>query len=145
MELELELPQVTMPIANYLPYLVVDNMVFISGQLPMENGKVAFTGQLGAAVSVEQGSEAAHLCGLNILAQLKAAIGSLDKVKRCVKLSGFVNAVPEFTDHPKVINGASDLMVRVFGEKGKHARAAVGVSSLPLGAAVEVEAVFEIV
>jgi enamine deaminase RidA (YjgF/YER057c/UK114 family) len=142
--MELDLPQVSLPIANYLPYLISNNMVFISGQLPLENGKVKFVGKLGQTVSIEQGQEAARLCALNILAQLKAAIGSLDKVKRCIKLSGFVNATDDFTAHPQIINGASDLMVEAFGEPGKHARAAVGVSSLPLGAAVEIEAIFEI-
>lgn len=143
-EMKLTLPKVSAPVANYVPYVIVGNLVFISGQLPMEDGKVKVTGKLGRNVSEENGAEAAKLCALNILAHLKAAVGSLDKVKRCVKLTGFVSSTPDFTTHPKVINGASDLIVGVFGDAGKHARAAVGVPSLPLGAAVEVEAVFEI-
>ncbi|WHA05579.1 RidA family protein [Candidatus Bandiella numerosa] len=116
----------------------------MSGQLPMEEGRVKFTGKLGENIAIEDGVEAAKLCALNIVAQLKSAVGSLDKVKRCVKLTGFVNSASDFTSHPQVINGASDIIVKIFGDKGKHARAAVGVSSLPLGASVEVEAIFEI-
>lgn len=142
--MELVLPKVTQPIANYLPYLVIDKMVYISGQLPLEEGKVKITGQLGDTVSIEEGQEAARLCAMNILAQLQAAAGSLKNVKRCIKLTGFINAIPEFTAHPQVMNGASDLMVKVFAEPGKHVRAAVGVSSLPLNAAVEVDAIFEL-
>lgn len=143
-ELSITLPKVSAPVANYVPYVKVGKLIFISGQLPMEEGKVKFTGKLGADFDTEDGAEAAKLCALNIVAQLKSAIGSLRKVKRCVKLTGFVNSTPDFTAHPQVINGASDIIVKLFGEKGKHARAAVGVSSLPLGASVEVEAIFEI-
>jgi enamine deaminase RidA (YjgF/YER057c/UK114 family) len=143
-ELSITLPKVSAPVANYVPYVKVGKLIFISGQLPMEEGKVKFTGKLGENIAIEDGVEAAKLCALNIIAQLKSAVGSLDKVKRCVKLTGFVNSTSDFTSHPQVINGASDIIVKIFGDKGKHARAAVGVSSLPLGASVEVEAIFEI-
>lgn len=142
--LQLELPTVSTPLANYVPCTISGSLLFVSGQLPYENGTVKVVGQLGAAVSEEEGIDAARHCMLNILAQAKAALGSLDKIKRCLKITGFVNATSEFTAHPKIINGASDLIVAVLGDAGKHARAAVGVSSLPLGAAVEVEAVFEV-
>ncbi len=140
--LQLKLPIVSKPLANYVPCMIDGSLLFVSGQLPYENGHIKVTGQLGAAVSEEEGIEAARHCMLNILAQAKAALGSLDKIKRCLKITGFVNATSEFTAHPKIINGASDLIVEILGDAGKHARAAVGVSSLPLGAAVEVEAIF---
>jgi enamine deaminase RidA (YjgF/YER057c/UK114 family) len=141
----LSLPKVGKPVANYVPYTITGNLVFISGQLPLLEGTVKFQGKLGHDVSLEEGQQAAQLCGLNILAQLKEACeGDLDRVLRCLRLGGFVNAIESYQDHPKVINGASDLMVDAFGEIGKHARAAVGVSSLPLGASVEVEALFEL-
>jgi enamine deaminase RidA (YjgF/YER057c/UK114 family) len=144
-EKNITLPAVAAPVANYVPVVIAGNMLYVSGQLPMDSGAVAIKGHLGKNVTLEDGMKAARLCALNIAAQAKAALGGdLDRVLRCVKLSGFVAASPEFTDHPKVVNGASDCMVEIFGETGKHARAAVGVSSLPLGAAVEVEAVFEI-
>lgn len=144
-ELGLELPQATAPIANYVPYTVSGKLVTVSGQVSVRNGKPEFVGKLGAGISIAQGQEAAKLCALNILAHLKAACGrDLDKVKRVLRLGGFVNCTPEFIDMPQVVNGASDLMVAVFGEAGKHARAAVGVSSLPLGVAVEVEAMIEL-
>lgn len=141
--LQLELPTVSAPVANYLPYVKAGKLLYISGQLPMSDGKVK-AGKLGEQISIEEGQEAAKLCALQIIAQVKAAIGNLGKVKKCVKITGFVNSSPDFTDQPKVINGASDILVEVFEEKGKHARAAVGVSSLPLGASVEIEAIFEI-
>ena len=145
-ELGLELPQATAPIANYVPYTVSGRLVVVSGQVSVRNGKPEFVGKLGAGLSIAEGQEAAKLCALNIIAHLKTACGGdLDKVKRALRLGGFVNCTPEFTDMPQVVNGASDLMVAVFGEAGKHARAAVGVSSLPLGVAVEVEAMFELV
>lgn len=140
----LDLPPAAAPAANYVPYVISGSLLFISGQLPMQGGGVAVRGRLGGGVSIEQGQAAARLCGLNLLAQAKAASGGdLDRVRRCVKLGGFVACTPEFVDHPKVINGASDLMVEAMGEAGRHARFAVGCSSLPLDAAVEVEAVFE--
>ena len=138
------IPDLTVPIANYKPFSISGETIFISGQLPVLDGKVQFVGKLGDAFSVDEGQQAARLCGLNIIAHLKKALnGDLDRVRSCIKLGGFVNAVPEFTDHPKVINGASDLMVEVFGDKGRHARFAMGAGSLPLGVAVEVEAIFE--
>ncbi|MEI6416522.1 MAG: RidA family protein [Verrucomicrobiota bacterium] len=142
--LQLQLPIVATPLANYVPCAISGSLLFVSGQLPYENGIVKVVGQLGTTVSEEQGIEAARHCILNILAQAKAALGSLDNIKRCLKITGFVNATSEFTAHPKIINGASDLIVAVLGDPGKHARAAVGGSSLPLGAAVEIEAIFEI-
>ena len=139
-ELGITLPEAAAPVASYVPVVVSGGMAFVSGQLPFVNGKLV-TGRLGEDVSLEDGQAAARACGLMILAQLKAALIPLDKVERVVKLGGFVNSTPDFTDQPKVVNGASDLMADVFGEAGKHARAAVGVPSLPLGAAVEVDAV----
>ena len=144
-ELGLELPQATAPIANYVPYTVSGKLVVVSGQVSVRNGKPEFVGKLGAGVAVADGQQAAKLCALNILAHLKTACdGDLDRVKRVLRLGGFVNCTPDFTDMPQVVNGASDLMVQVFGDAGKHARAAVGVASLPLGVAVEVEAMFEL-
>ncbi|TNE56872.1 MAG: RidA family protein [Alphaproteobacteria bacterium] len=144
-ELGVQLPEPVAPVASYVPYVITGNLVFVSGQVPIEGGKLPYIGKLGADVSLEDGQAAARLCAINILTQVKDACGGdLDKVVRCVKLGGFVNSVPEFGDQPKVINGASDLIVEVFGDKGKHARAAVGVPSLPFNVAVEVDAVFEI-
>ncbi|WP_296990376.1 RidA family protein, partial [Thalassospira sp. UBA1131] len=119
-------------------------LVHISGQITMENGELKFIGKLGADYDVETGQKAARLCALNLVAQLKAAIGDLDKVTRVVKLNAFVNSAPDFTDQPKVVNGASDTMVEIFGDAGKHARSAVGVAALPLGVAVEIDGIFEI-
>ncbi|MSP82564.1 MAG: RidA family protein [Alphaproteobacteria bacterium] len=144
-ELGIELPQAAAPVANYVPYVIVGNLLFISGQITMQGGKPQYVGQVGRDFTVEEGAKAARICGINILAQVKAALGDLDRVKRCVKLTGFVNAAPLFAEQPKVINGASDLMVEVLGDAGRHARAAVGVASLPVGVAVEVDAIFEIV
>lgn len=144
-ELGIALPAATAPVANYVPYVVAGNLVFVSGQVGIVDGKPRHVGRLGAGLDAETGYQAARLCGLNLLTQVKAACGGdLDRVRRVVRLGGFVNCTPEFTDHPKVINGASDLMVEVFGDAGRHARAAVGAPSLPLGVAVEVEGLFEI-
>jgi enamine deaminase RidA (YjgF/YER057c/UK114 family) len=141
----LALPDAASPIANYVPAVRSGNLLFVSGQLPLKDGKLAFEGHVGNTLSVEQGQEAAKLCALNLIAQAKAALGGeLDKVKRVVKLTGFVACLPAFGQHPQVVNGASDVMVLAFGEAGKHARAAVGAPSLPRNAAVEVEAVFEV-
>lgn len=143
--MNITLPMTSPPAANYIPYTVVGNLVFISGQLPMKDGKPQDIGKVGKEFTVEQAQATAALCGINILAQLKSACGgNLSRVKRCVRLGVFVASAPGFTDQPKVANGASDLMVAVFGEAGKHARAAVGVSELPFGVAVEVDAIFEI-
>lgn len=139
-ELGLVLPQPAAPVAAYVPVVVAGGLAHVSGQLPFVGGKLV-TGRLGEDVSLEQGVEAAQACGLMLLAQLKATLGSLDRVEQVVKLGGFVNSTGDFTDQPKVINGASELMAAVFGEAGKHARSAVGVPVLPLGAAVEVDAI----
>lgn len=143
-ELGITLPPAPAPAANYVPYVVTGNLVFISGQVAVAPGE-KHLGKLGSELTVEQGQKAARACALNILAQLREACGgNLDRVRRCVKLGGFVNCVPNFADMPKVVNGASDLMVEVFGDAGRHARFAVGAPNLPAGFAVEVDAVFEI-
>jgi enamine deaminase RidA (YjgF/YER057c/UK114 family) len=142
--LGLALPEAAAPVANYLPVAIHGGLAAVSGQLPRD-GAGLITGQVGAGLDVEAGRAAARACGLAILAQLRQALdGDLDRVRRCVQLTGFVNSGPGFADHPAVINGASDLMVEVFGEAGRHARAAVGAASLPLGAAVEVAATFAV-
>lgn len=144
-ELGIELPQPSAPVANYVPYTVAGNLVFVSGQICAWNGQLRHVGKLGGAIGIAEGREAARLCALNVLAHLRAACaGDLDRVRRVLRLGGFVNCTPDFTEMPQVVNGASDLMVDVFGDLGRHARAAVGVPSLPAGVAVEVEAVFEI-
>lgn len=144
-ELEIDLPTPAQAVANYVPYQQAGDLIYISGQLPLKEGKVIYQGKLGESVEIEDGQKAAQLCAINILAQLKMACdGDLTKVIQCVRLGGFVNCTPNFTDHPKVVNGASDFMVEVFGEQGRHARAAVGCASLPLGAAVEIEALFRV-
>jgi len=143
-DLGLILPQPAAPVANYVPFVVSGNLVFISGQVSTgPDGLI--TGKLGHDLGVEDGVQAAHACGVNLIAQLKAACGgNLDRVERVVKLGGFVNCTDDFADQPKVINGASDLMVAVFGDIGRHARAAVGASALPMNAAVEIDGIFEI-
>ena len=139
-QLGLALPKAAAPVASYVPAVEAGGMLHLSGQLPFREGQVV-TGRLGEGMTLEQGQEAARLCGLMVLAQVEAALGGFDRVARVVKLGVFVNSAPGFTDQPKVANGASDLMAAVFGEAGTHARAAVGVAALPLGAAVEVDAV----
>jgi len=144
-ELKIELPNAAAPMANYIPAVRSGNLLFVSGQICQWNGERRFIGKLGAEISLDHGRQAARLCALNLLAQAKRFLeGDLDRVVRVVRLGGFVNAVPSFTEQPQVVNGASDLMVEVFGDAGRHARAAVGVGSLPGGAAVEVDAVFEV-
>jgi enamine deaminase RidA (YjgF/YER057c/UK114 family) len=144
-ELSITLPKAVAPVANYVPYVVSGNLVFVSGQVTLGPNGLEFVGQVGKEFTVEQGQAAARLCALNIIAQVREACGGdLDRIKRCVKLTGFVNAVQGFAQHPEVINGASDTIVQVFGDNGKHARAAVGAGSLPRNVAVEVEAIFEI-
>ena len=144
-ELGIELPEAAAPAANYVPYVDSGNHVFVAGQITIYNGEIQYVGKLGRDYGVEEGEAAARLCALNIIAQVKAACGGdLDRVLRCVRLGGFVNSTADFTDQPEVINGASNLMVEVFGDKGKHSRAAVSAASLPRGVAVEVDAVFEI-
>jgi enamine deaminase RidA (YjgF/YER057c/UK114 family) len=142
--LDLVLPEVPSPVADYVSFLHLNNQLYVAGQLPLKKGQIAVAGTLGANLDIDQGWEAARLCALNILAQAKAALGDLDRIVQCLRLTGYVNAVPGFTDHPKVINGASELIVKVLGQKGRHTRAAVGCSSLPLNAAVEIDALFAI-
>ena len=142
-EIGVTLPPPGAPGGNYVPFVVVGDLVFMAGQVAREAGKMKYTGKVGRDVTVEDGAAAARLCAVNLLSQLKAACGGdLDRVDRCVRLGGFVNSPPDFLEHPKVINGASDLMDEVFGERGQHARTAVGVAALPMDSAVEVEAVF---
>jgi len=132
------------PVANYIPFVRTGNLLMVSGQICLDGGSLVAKGQLGGGVSIEDGQKAARVCAVNVLAQVKTALGDLDKVLRVVRLGGFVNSVPGFVDGPKVMNGASDLMVAAFGEKGKHARTTVGVAALPLNAAIEVEGLFEV-
>ena len=145
-ELGIELPRASAPVANYVPFVITGNQVFVSGQVPVVDGEIRYRGRLGDGMSIDEGYQAARACGLCVIAQVKEACGGdLDRVVRCVKLGGFVASAPDFTDQPKVVNGASDLMVEAFGDKGNHARFAVGMAALPFGVAVEVDAVFEIV
>ncbi|TVQ36141.1 MAG: RidA family protein [Geminicoccaceae bacterium] len=139
----ISLPEAPLPAANYVPATIGGGLLFIAGQVPLQGGKVAFTGKVGSEVDLADGIAAARLCALNILAQAKAALdGDLERIAQCLKVQGFVNCAPDFTDHPKVVNGASDLLVMALGDAGKHARFAVGAPSLPLGASVEVDATF---
>ena len=143
-ELGITLPNSPAPAANYVPFVQVGNLVYVSGQIAMDADGMIL-GKLGDGFSVDDAYKAARVCGINLIAQLSAACGGdLDRLVRVVKLNGFVNATQDFTDHPKVVNGTSDLMVEVFGDQGRHARAAVGSSSLPFGVAVEVEGIFQI-
>lgn len=142
-QLGIALPAAAAPAANYVPFVLTGTQLWVAGQITFWDGKLKYRGKVGADLSLEDGAAAARVCGLNIIAQAKAALGDLDRVVRIVKLNGFVNAPADFTDHPKVINGASDLLVEVFGDAGRHARVAVGVSNLPLNSAVEVDAVME--
>ncbi len=141
--LGISLPSPAAPAANYVPYVISGNLLIISGQVPLGPDGLEYQGKLGEDYDVAIGQAAARLCAVNILAQAKAALGELDRITQMVKITGFVNATPEFGDHPAVINGASDLLVDVLGDRGKHARAAVGMSSLPFGVAVEVDAIIE--
>ncbi|MET4388916.1 enamine deaminase RidA (YjgF/YER057c/UK114 family) [Bradyrhizobium sp. F1.4.3] len=141
----IKLHEAPTPVANYVPFVRTGNLLFVSGQVCFApDGKLIAKGKLGAGVSLEDGTAAARGCAVNLLAQVKAALGDLDKVVRVVRLGGFINSAPDFLDGPKVLNGASDLMVAAFGDKGRHARTTVGVASLPADAAVEVEGVFEV-
>lgn len=144
-ELGITLPTPRTPAGNYVPTVQSGSLLFCAGQVSGIPGGQAVNGKLGAEVSLEQGQEAARLCAINLLAQAKAALGDLDKIKRCVRLGGFINSTPTFAQLPAVMNGASDLMVEIFGDAGRHARTTVGVAELPMDAAVEVEAIFEIV
>ena len=144
-ELGITLPKPPAPIANYVPFVRTGNLLTVSGQVCFDgDGKLVAKGQLGSAVSIDDGQKAARACAINLLAQIKVAVGDLDKVIRVVRLGGFINSAVGLDDGPKVMNGASDLMVAAFGEKGKHARSTVGVAALPADAAVEVEGVFEV-
>jgi len=142
--LDLVLPEAKPALGSYVPFLHLDRLLFISGQLPMKDGKLACAGRLAGEADLAKGQEAARLCALNILSQAKAALRDLDRIVQLLRLNGFVNAAPEFTDHPKVLNGASDLLVEILGNKGRHTRIAVGCSSLPLNASVEIDAIFAV-
>ncbi|MEH6475725.1 MAG: RidA family protein [Sneathiella sp.] len=144
-ELGITIPEAAAPAANYVPYTISGNQVFVSGQVPFVDGKLQYIGKVGVDFTTEDAAKCARICALNILAQVKAACGGdLDRVVRCVKLGGFVNCVDGFGEQPKVINGASDLMVEVLADKGRHARFAVGTNALPMNVAVEIDAIFEI-
>jgi enamine deaminase RidA (YjgF/YER057c/UK114 family) len=144
-ELDIELPQASTPAANYVPYVISGSLVFVAGQITFWNGEIKYIGKVGKDFSVEEGQQAARLCGLNLIAQLKSACGGdLDRVRRCVKLGVFVNCPDGFDQQPVVANGASDLMVNVFGDQGRHARFAVGANMLPRNVAVEADGIFEI-
>ena len=144
-ELGIALQEPRAPMANYVPFVRTGDLLHVSGQICLDgDGKLVAKGRLGGDVSVEDGQKAARVCAINLLAQVKAALGDLDKVKRVVRLGGFINSAAGFTEGPKVMNGASDLMVAAFGDKGKHARSTVGVAALPADAAVEVEGLFEV-
>ena len=144
-ELGIELPPPMTPAANYVPWVRTGNLVYIAGQVPFAGGEFRYLGKLGDQFDIPEGQAAARMVALNVLAQLKAAVeGDLDKVVRCVKLNGFVSSTPDFSMQPAVINGASELMIEVFGERGRHARSAVGVANLPFDVAVEIDGVFEV-
>jgi enamine deaminase RidA (YjgF/YER057c/UK114 family) len=143
-ELGIALPTPAAPIANYVPFSISGKLVVVSGQIPLKDGKIAVTGKVGAGVAMEDGVAAARLCFVNLLAQVKAAAGDLDRVARVLRLGGFIAAGPDFTQHAVVMNGASDLAVEIFGDAGRHARTTIGVPSLPGDAAVEVEGMFEL-
>ena len=143
-ELGITLPTPATPAANYVPFVRVGDLLHVSGQIPVGPKGIEFVGKLGADADVDFGRAAARLCAINLLAQVKAATGDLEKLVRVVKLTGFVNSTLDFVDHPKVVNGASDLMVDALGDRGRHARSAVGVAGLPFGVAVEVEGIFQI-
>jgi enamine deaminase RidA (YjgF/YER057c/UK114 family) len=143
-ELGLELPPTPMPAANYVGAVLTGNLLFVSGHGPTRAGKFAYVGKVGKELSLEQGYEAARLVALNCLASAKSVLGDLDRVKRVVKLLGMVNCTEDFTEQPKVVNGASDLLVQLFGDSGRHARSAVGMQALPFGIAVEIEMIFEV-
>jgi enamine deaminase RidA (YjgF/YER057c/UK114 family) len=143
-ELGIELPELPKPLGSYVPFVRTGNLVFLSGMLPFNGRRLLKTGKVGELVSVAEGAECARTAAVNALAVLRSAVGTLDNVVRCVKISGFVASAPEFVDQPKVVNGASDLMFEVFGEPGRHARAAVGVNQLPMNSPVEIEFIFEV-
>ena len=144
-ELNIKIPDAPTPVGAYVAYKIVKNLIFISGQLPVGSDGNIIKGKLGKDLNIEKGQEAAKLCAINIIAQAKKAVdGDLSKIKSCVKITGFVNSTENFIDQPKVLNAASELLTEIFGDNGKHARAAVSVNSLPLGIAVEIDAIFEV-
>ena len=143
-ELGIVLPTPPAPVASYVPYVRTGSWLVISGQIPTQDGKVLYTGKLGGGVDIATGQAAARLCAINLLAQLQAALGSLDAVSQVIRIGGFIACTPDFSDHPKIVNGASDLMLAVFGDAGRHARTSIGVAALPLDAAVEVEGWFAV-
>ncbi len=143
-QLKIELPSAAVALANYVPFVRTGNMLFVSGQVCQWNGERRYIGKLGAGLSLADGQSAARLCGLNLLAQARTALGDLDRIRRCLRLNGFVNSAPDFVQQPHVINGCSDLLVEVLGDAGRHSRVAIGVASLPGGVAVEIDAVFEV-
>lgn len=143
-DIGITLPTPPKPAGSYIPVVVSGNTAYISGQIPMQDGKIVHTGKVPSEKTVEDAQQAARICAINILAQIKANLGSLDRISKIVRVSGFVNSTPEFTEHPKVINAASDLLFEIFGDKGKHTRIAIGVSSLPLGSTVEIDMIAEI-
>lgn len=142
-QLNITLPTPPKPAGSYIPVVVTGNLAFVSGQIPMQDGKVLYTGKVPSEKSIEEAQAAAKLCAINLLAQLKANLGSLDKITKIVRVSGFVNCTPDFAEHPKIINAASDLFYEIFGEKGKHSRIAVGVANLPLNSTVEIDMTVE--
>ena len=144
-KLDIKLPSAPIPVGSYVAYRKTEGVIFVSGQLSLNSNGALIKGKLGLDLTLEQGREAAYFCAINILSQAQAACnGDLDKIKSCIKITGFVNSKDDFIDQPKVINSASELLVKIFEENGKHARAAVSVNSLPLGAAVEIEAIFDL-
>ena len=144
-ELGITIPALPVALANYVPYRIVDSIMYVSGQAPVKDGKMQYTGKVGADISIEDGIRAAELCCINIIAALKQGTnGNWDQLDSFVKLGGFVNSRDDFTDHPKIINGASDLLVKIFGDQGKHARFAVGANSLPMNISVEIDAIIKI-
>lgn len=143
--LGITLPTPPKPAGSYIPVVISGNLAFVSGQIPMQEGKVAYTGKVPTERTIEEAQSAAKICAVNILAQLNANLGSLDKISKIVRVSGFVNSTGDFTEHPKIINAASDLFFEIFGEKGKHSRIAVGVSSLPLNSTVEIDMIAEFI
>jgi enamine deaminase RidA (YjgF/YER057c/UK114 family) len=142
--LGIELPEAPKPLGSYVPFVKIGSLVYLSGMLPMREGKLTKTGRVGESVTLAEAAEAAKIAAINGLAALKSAIGNLEQVKRCVKIEGYVSSAGDFTDQPKVLNGASDFMFQVFGEAGRHARTAVGVNVLPLNAPVEIAFIFEV-
>ena len=143
-ELSIELPGIPNPLGSYVPFVKTGNFIYLSGMLPLKDGKLLKTGRVGESVALDEAVLCARTAAINALAIVKSAAGSLDRIKQCVKITGFIASVPDFTDQPKVLNGASDLMFEVFGEAGRHARAAVGVNVLPMNSPVEVEFIFEV-